>query len=57
MTAAADTCIACGHDRRLHGPIGATEQQPGAKCVTCQCTGLDLSEHNSADDRAEGGAT
>jgi hypothetical protein len=57
MTAASpDKCLACGHHRALHAPIGR-DPQPGAKCATCQCPGLELpSKDNSAGDRAEGGA-
>lgn len=47
-----DNCIACGHHRALHAPIGATEQEPGAKCCTCQCPGLELAETTSTTESA-----
>jgi hypothetical protein len=37
-------CTACGHTAALHAPIGR-DPQPGAKCATCQCPGLELPEH------------
>jgi hypothetical protein len=53
----ASTCIACGHHSSLHAAIGSAPRL-GAKCRTCQCPGLELpGKDNSADERAEGGAT
>lgn len=51
-----ERCLACGHDARLHAAIGATPVV-GAKCVTCQCTGLELPKTATAQaKREEGGA-